>query len=175
MSKNLKYNTTKMSNTKQILEQLAAPMDSVRWRVQSQKNGKAICVPYIDSRDAQRRLDEVMGLDWQSRHRDVNGKVYCEIGVKIDGEWVWRSDVGTETKIESAKGEASDSFKRAAVQWGVGRFLYDIDPVVLPTVNVNGRDYPMYDIGGKQGACFNGETLTRYINTKRAQDDRQRA
>lgn len=51
----------------------------------------------------------------------------CSIGIKIGEEWVWKTDGGTETDIESEKGELSDSFKRAGVKWGIGRFLYDMD------------------------------------------------
>lgn len=164
-----------MNEQTNILERLSAPIESIRWRVQSQKGKWAICVPYIDSRDAQKRLDDVMGVNWQSEHFDLGGRLYCKIGLCIEGSWIWRSDVGTESNIEGTKGEASDSFKRAAVQWGVGRFLYDIAPVKLPLVDHNGKKYPLYEIGGKSGPCLNGETLTRFINTKRANDDRQRA
>lgn len=84
---------------------------------------------YIDARDVMDLLDEVVGPEnWQCDYRDVAGKVYCGIGIRdTDNGWVWKWDVGTETDFESDKGEASDAFKRAAVKWGVGRFLYSLE------------------------------------------------
>ena len=59
----------------------------------------------------------------------------CEIGLKIDGEWLWRSNVAGETQVEGEKGQGSDSFKRAAVLWGVGRYLYYLPTVWSPLKN----------------------------------------
>ena len=144
------------------LQKLKEPIQT-KWRVQSAKKGKAICIPYIDARDAQERLDNVCGMEnWGSRHKEEKGNLFCEIGIKINGEWVWKSDVGSESNIEKNKGEASDSFKRAAVMWGVGRFLYKMDPVVLKTSNYKGKEYPYAPEHDK--IIFDGTTLTRYIN-----------
>ena len=83
---------------------------------------------YITARYVMERLDEVVGPEfWQSKHTMVGDKVQCSIGLKIDGEWVWKSDGAGETDIEGQKGSFSDSFKRAAVSWGIGRDLYDKD------------------------------------------------
>lgn len=98
-----------------------------KWRVQSFSKNKpmASCVAYIDSRAVQDLLDEVCGPEnWQDKYYQVKDTMLCSIGIKINEEWVWKSDGGTETDIESEKGELSDAFKRAAVKWGVGRFLY---------------------------------------------------
>lgn len=111
------------------LKRLKDPIES-RWRVQSfsKQKPKAICIPYIDSRDVQNRLDEVCGpQNWQDDYRVVNGNLYAGIGIKIAEEWVWKWDCGTESAIEKEKGEASDSFKRAGVKWGIGRDLYEMD------------------------------------------------
>ncbi|MHA1912094.1 MAG: Rad52/Rad22 family DNA repair protein [Candidatus Kariarchaeaceae archaeon] len=144
------------------LNKLKEPID-VKWRLQSAKHGKAICIPYIDARDAQERFDEVCGMqNWSSRHKEEKGNLFCEIGVKIEDEWVWKSDVGSESSVEKEKGEASDSFKRAAVMWGVGRFLYKMDPVVLKTTTYKGKEYPFSP--EKDSPIFDGTTLTRYIN-----------
>lgn len=101
-----------------------------QWRVQSFSKNKPLaqCVAYIDSRDVMNLLDEVVGPEnWQSDYKEIKGTVYAGIGIKINDVWVWKWDCGTESTMESQKGEASDSFKRAAVKWGVGRFLYELD------------------------------------------------
>lgn len=138
----------------------------VKWRVQSVKNGKANCVAYVDSRDVQKQLDNVCGMqNWQSRHKEEKGRLFCEIGILTDNsnEWIWKSDVGTESNIEKEKGEASDSFKRAAVMWGVGRFVYEYPIIQVKTIKVNGKEYPCSNrANGK--ALFNGDQLTAYIN-----------
>lgn len=140
-----------------------------KWRIQSAKNGWAICVPYIDSRDVQARLDEVCGAhNWQSKHKDVGGSLYCEIGIRIDGEWIWKSDVGTKSNIESEKGAASDSFKRAAVQWGIGRFLYQMNPAKLKTTKYKDKEYPFIPASltkdNQDKIIWDGDALSKYIN-----------
>jgi hypothetical protein len=54
------------------------------------------------------------------------GKTVCEIGIKIDGEWVWKADGSGDTDFEGEKGALSDSFKRAGVKWQIGRYLYNV-------------------------------------------------
>lgn len=86
---------------------------------------------YITARDVMDLLDEVVGAEnWQCDYKELGGKMYCGIAIRSgDGvlnDWVWKWDMGTESEFDADKGEASDAFKRAAVKWGVGRFLYDI-------------------------------------------------
>lgn len=108
-----------------------------QWRVQSYSKNKAqaTCVAYIDARDVMELLDEVCGPEnWQSDFRDVGGQVFGGIGIRnSDKEWVWKWDTGTESNVEKEKGQASDAFKRAAVKWGIGRFLYDLDVAYVKT------------------------------------------
>lgn len=107
------------------------PPERVSWRVgsttQDKKRGMALA--YIDARDVMDRLDAVCGPQaWSRRHPEHAGKtVICEIGVKIGDEWVWKADGAGDTDVEAEKGSLSDSFKRAAVNWGIGRYLYDLD------------------------------------------------
>lgn len=56
-------------------------------------------------------LDETVGVDgWQNRYESIDGKLFCEIGVRVSAdEWVWKSDTGTESNMEAQKGEASDA------------------------------------------------------------------
>lgn len=114
------------------------PPDAVEWRAQSvtrEAPHRAQALSYIDARCAMQRLDEVVGPEnWQCRYQfSPDGKkTICEIGVKLDGEWVWKADGAGDTDVEAEKGALSDSFKRAAVKWGVGRYLYDIPAAWVP-------------------------------------------
>jgi hypothetical protein len=135
-----------------------------KWRVQSINEYNAVCVAYIDSRDVQEILDEVCSPEnWQSDYKEVKGNVYAGIGIKC-GEWVWKWDCGVESKTEAEKGEASDSFKRAAVKWGIGRFLYSLDIQRLKVTKYKEKNYPLNETTNK--AIFDGDELTSYINKK---------
>ena len=80
---------------------------------------------YITARALMERLDlEVGAANWQTRFHEVAGKCCCELGIRIDGEWVWKSDGAGETSIEGEKGGFSDALKRAGVHWGYARELY---------------------------------------------------
>lgn len=78
---------------------------------------------YKDARCDMNMLDE-SGVLWQRKHELIDGTLYCRVGIKIEDEWVWRQDCGTESMTEKEKGRASDSFKRACFNWGIGRELY---------------------------------------------------
>jgi hypothetical protein len=92
-----------------------------------------MALAYIDARDVMRRLDEVCGVDgWQNDYPWSDGKrVVCRIGILFSDssgeEWIWKSDGAGDTDTEGEKGALSDAFKRAAVHWGIGRYLYDTD------------------------------------------------
>lgn len=112
----------------EILPKLKELM-SYKWRVQSfsKYNPEATCVAYIDARDVQDRLDAVCLYGWERDHREIKKHVYAGVGVVMpSGRILWRWDCGVESNTEAEKGESSDSFKRAAVNWGIGRFLYDL-------------------------------------------------
>lgn len=80
---------------------------------------------YKDARADMRVLDETVGGEnWQKKYYEVKGNLFCSVGIRIEGEWVWKDDCGTESNTEREKGEASDAFKRACVNWGIGRELY---------------------------------------------------
>jgi hypothetical protein len=81
---------------------------------------------YVDARYCMDLLDEVVGAaNWQDRYRETPGGIVGGVGINVDGEWVWKEDVGTESTIEPVKGNYSDAFKRACVKWGIARDLYD--------------------------------------------------
>lgn len=90
------------------------------------ENGFSLLL-YKDARCDQNILDETVGAEnWQRRHYDVKGNMFCSVGIYVADkkEWVWKDDCGTESNTEKEKGEASDSFKRACFNWGIGRELY---------------------------------------------------
>ena len=94
--------------------------------------GKATLLLYQSARAAMDILDDAVGAEkWQKEYYEVAGKVYCRIGINCDGEWVWKSDCGMESNIDGDKGQASDAFKRAAVNWGIGRALYTAPRIVI--------------------------------------------
>lgn len=112
------------------LPDLRAPFapEIVKWRVDKTNpdRTRGIVFCYIDARDVMDRLDEVCGPEcWQSEFRGVNGRMICSIGIMCS-DWVWKSDGAGDTQFEPEKGGLSDAFKRAAVHWGIGRYLYDI-------------------------------------------------
>lgn len=101
---------------------------------------------YKDARCDMNILDETVGPErWQRNHEVVNGNLFCSVGIYIPamGQWVWKQDVGVESYTEKEKGEASDSFKRACFNWGIGRELYTAPFIWINAGNVNledGRD-----------------------------------
>jgi hypothetical protein len=114
-----------------IFEQLAAPFDpsEVDWRVGSTTKDKAkgMALAYIDARTVMDRLDAVCGpAGWQNKYVMEGSKTVCEIGILCGETWVWKADGAGDSDVEAEKGALSDAFKRAAVRWGVGRYLYNL-------------------------------------------------
>ena len=107
------------------------PIESIDFRVQSVNKGwYATILAYKDARVDMNRLDEVVwAWYWKREHFDWNTKCRVSIYNKEIKEWVSKEDIGTESNTESEKGLASDSFKRACFNWGIGRELYDY-PVI---------------------------------------------
>lgn len=114
------------------------PASAVSWRIgRKSKDGKsAILLAYIDARDVMERLDRACGFEnWQCRYNLADsGVLICELGLRVDGEWLWRANGAGDTHVEAEKGKCSDAFKRAAVVWGIGRYLYGLS---TPRVNID--------------------------------------
>lgn len=122
-------------------------------RVGLVKEGKGCSLLlYKDARCDMNILDETVGPEnWQREHYECKGNLFCRVGINVnyakreysdvDTEWVYKSDCGTESNTEAEKGEASDSFKRACVNWGIGRELYTAPFiwVALNDVNLDGK------------------------------------
>jgi len=135
-----------------------------QWRVQSFSKNKpmASCVAYIDARDVMNLLDEIVGPEnWQDDYKVINNQLFAGIGIKVNSEWIWKWDTGTESQTEKEKGVVSDSFKRAAVKWGIGRFLYDLEiRYVKANETKTGNNYP-YPIDDAGKRIFD---LTKHFN-----------
>lgn len=125
---------------------LSRPFESskISWRIGSTngEKSKGIALAYIDARDVMQRLDEVVGAgSWQCEYPwTADGKLCCRIGIKVDGEWVWKSNGAGDTQVEAEKGAFSDAFKRAAVLWGIGQYLYDF-PNIWVEIKPKGKSY----------------------------------
>lgn len=125
--------------------ELSRPLDisDIDFRVQSiNAKGYATILAYKDARVDMARLDAAVGaLHWQRKHEIINGNLYCHVGIfnVAIAQWVWKSDVGTESMTEAQKGQSSDSFKRACFNWGIGRELYDY-PIISVQLNDNEWD-----------------------------------
>jgi hypothetical protein len=136
------------------IEKLSNPLsiDQIDFRVQSINKGKyATILAYKDARVDMQRLDEVCTpLGWERDHKEIKGVVYCGIGIHNEGVTIWKWDAGTESLSEKQKGEASDSFKRAGFNWGIGRELYD-----YPLIQVKLNDDECTMVGDKYKQTFN--------------------
>jgi len=95
---------------------------------------------YIDARDVMEELDKRY-WNWQRDHKQIWEHLFCWIGVKIDNEWIWKRDNWTESNVDKEKWESSDSFKRAAVNWGIGRFLYTLPNLYLSKDEAEANKY----------------------------------
>lgn len=102
---------------------------------------------YKDARADQRILDETFGIfGWKRTHQCINGNLYCTVEIldRETGTWVAKQDVGTAGKIENEteKSQASDSFKRACFNWGIGRELYTAPFIWIPakSTDIQERD-----------------------------------
>lgn len=125
--------------------------NEIECRVQSVKKTKTgvgcILLLYKDARVDMKLLDETYGaMNWQRTHEVINGNLFCNIEI-WDSEkkcWIKKQDVGTESNTEKEKGQASDSFKRAGFNWGIGRELY-----TAPFIWVDLKEGEYYDKDGK--------------------------
>lgn len=110
--------------------------DEIEWRVQSAKDGKMTIVPYITNRCVMDRFDAAFGAwNWNSEFREIDNGFICRLTVSIEGKVVCREDGASKTGIEPEKGGISDSMKRAAVQFGLGRGLYKYPRVQIADGN----------------------------------------
>lgn len=98
---------------------------------------------YKDARCDMNILDEQIGTEnWQRDHKEIKGNLYCGVGIwdEKKSQWVWKWDCGTESNTEKEKGEASDSFKRACFNLGIGRELYTSPFIKIDCQMVEDKD-----------------------------------
>lgn len=116
------------------LLQASTPREEVHQRVLMgkggqpvMKDGQPVMLDYVTARFVQDRLDAAVGAaNWQTMYSILpSGCAQFGIGIRVGDEWVWKWDVGVPSSIEPEKGAVSDGFKRAGVQWGIARDLYD--------------------------------------------------
>jgi hypothetical protein len=130
--------------------ELSRPLEisDVDFRVQSINNGGyATILAYKDARVDMNRLDEVLTpIGWQRDYKLIDNKLFCGVGIwhEESNQWIWKWDVGTESNTEAEKGQASDAFKRACFNLGIGRELYD-----YPIISVKLLDNEWTKDGGK--------------------------
>lgn len=126
------------------LQEMFLPED-IEWRVQqagvsANNNPWVMAIPYITSRAVQQRLDDVMGLgNWKNEFKEVYGGMLCGLSLLINGEWITKWDGAPINEGHPVKGVISDATKRTAVQFGIGRYLYQLDVVFTDCEMVENR------------------------------------
>ena len=116
----------------EVTARLAEPFEAaeVKWKPAVVSGSRALALAYVDARVIQDRLDAVLGvIGWQDEYTMLpDGNVMCKLRCKIGGEWIQKVDVGGQSEQpddgDKMKAAFSDSLKRAAVKFGVGRYLY---------------------------------------------------
>lgn len=115
----------------EVRDRLAEPFDQkwLRWKPQSVRGNRALAVAYISGNAVMERLDDVVGPGgWKTKYLQVGPQsVECRLYLKVDGEWVCKADVGA-TSVQPDEGDRmkaaySDALKRAALNWGIGRYI----------------------------------------------------
>lgn len=133
-------------NVEQIMHQLKNPFppEDIEWRVGSTTadKTKGLALAYITNRAIQNRLDEVFGVfGWRNEFKEWKCvSQLCGISVKFEGEWITKWDGADDSATEAVKGGLSDSMKRAAYQWGIGRYLYKL-PQIWVKLKPQGKSY----------------------------------
>lgn len=131
-----------------LFARLSAPFASnaIHWRAQAMNGDgtSAMALAYIDARDVMERLDDVCGpANWQDSYVETaKGRLLCTLSLRVGDEWIAKVDGAGDTDVEGDKGAISDALKRAAVKWGVGRYLYDMP--------VTWADCESYEKNGKK-------------------------
>lgn len=130
----------------EIMAKLQAPFkpEDLEWRVGSTNHDKTkgMALVYVTNRAIQNRLDNVFGVfGWKNEFKEwKSNSQLCGISVKVQDEWITKWDGADDSAMESVKGGLSDSMKRAAYQWGIGRYLYDFPTQWVPLKPI-GKSY----------------------------------
>src|SRR5579875_669650 len=123
---------TMSNDPKQLSLLLTAPFppDAVHWKPLAVRGNRALAAAYLDARAVMQRLDSVFGVGgWKDAYQLVaGGSVVCTLSIKVDDEWVEKTDVGSPSEQpddgDKLKAAFSDALKRGAIKCGIGRYLY---------------------------------------------------
>ncbi len=148
-------------------------------RISTVKENGISLLLYKDARVDQNILDETVGpMNWQRRHTRENANCIVSLWDTEKGQWIEKEDTGTESYTEKEKGLASDSFKRACFNWGIGRELY-----TAPFIWVNSTNCTIKPLGKDKFTCYDafyvsqiGYDKNRNINSLvvcRKKDDKE--
>ncbi len=141
--------TKKTANEIQAALAMPFAAEDLEWRIQMafESSMQGIAVPYVTNRAIQNRLDEVVGpQNWYNEYQPWHGTgkreaQICGISIYFEGRgFITKWDGAEDSDIEPVKGGLSDSMKRAAVQWGIGRVLYNMDTVFVG-IEKKGKSY----------------------------------
>lgn len=129
---------TQAEEWKEIFKLLQAPFqdDEIEWRPQSaiqrQEGHQLLVLPYVQGQTIQKRLDDILGVYWKDDYESITVKgkeaIRGYLSIKVGDEWITRTDAAELSDIESVKGGHTNAFKRAAVKFGIGRFLHNVEP-----------------------------------------------
>lgn len=109
--------------------------DEIDCRISTVKEKGITLLLYKDARVDQNILDETVGpMNWQNDYKEIKGNMYCYVSIfdETKDSWITKSNCGVESYSEKEKGEASDAFKRACFNWGIGRELYTAPRIWIP-------------------------------------------
>lgn len=142
------------SNDTNYMSALSRPLsaDEIEFRAGTiTPSGWAVLLAYKTARTDMARLDEAFGvMGWEREHKSIDGKLFCGITVRLpDGSAVTKWDAGDDVSDSGVKGLASDSFKRAATNFGIGRDLYSMPAII---VKLREEEFFVFEQGGKQKA-----------------------
>lgn len=138
--------------------------DEIEARIARITNYGVSILLYKDARCDMRILDETVGPEkWQRSHEVINGNLFCNVGILTDNGWVYKQDVGTESNTEATKGEASDSFKRACFNWGIGRELYTAPRIDFKASECKIKDGRCYDRFEVEEIEYEDNRITRLV------------
>jgi len=147
--------------------------DEIECRISTINEKGLSLLLFKDARVDQRILDETFTpMGWKRTHQYVNGSLYCTVEIWDDEkkQWIAKQDVGTMSYAEKEKGQASDSFKRACFNWGIGRELYTAPFIWVPVAKVKierngdkfycGERFSVSRIGYDDSRCINELIIT---------------
>ena len=133
--------------------------DEIECRVAQAKDTGVSLLLYKDARCDQNILDETVGpMNWQRHHSRDNANCTVSIWDKAKNMWIGKEDTGKESNTEAEKGLASDSFKRACFNWGIGRELY-----TAPFVWVKAMDCTALKQNGQRWQCYDSFAVEKIV------------